>query len=498
MSLKNSNFSKGQLEIGPGKLSQDAVYTYLDHNGHKVYYSYWLPDILDHIVSTNDLRVSDQGISFFLQNGVVPYPKTIFEDVSALGLGWKIKSIEAGNINSILPSYSFPFNNKDRGANSVFDSGSENKLLSLLGSSVENNFDENADGVLFLSAGKDSSSIALSLANSDLRNKVTCVSYKAKGQDDESEIASQTANKLGFKHETVSFDAVLTNEQKGEIEKFCARMPMPCSDNALFFFPLANLQLGLDSRQNIIDGMGNDVFLGHIPAKSEFQQQSLRRFNPFPPTIERFLASESKFRRACRSRPELTGMNGLTYYDESRIRHGARKISQHWRTEDYGDYLDLRARIRGTFIDHGVFMAKVRGLSHAYGHNVLFPWTDTRVVEFIFQFSESVMFNREGLKNKVFLRKMLKERIGLDSDALGKKTFGFNGWNIVSNNKEWALDTILSCRFFNREETERLVSRFWRKSEPDPISRACIYRLFVFALWANHSRYVNREKERYE
>lgn len=47
---------------------------------------------------------------------------------------------------------------------------------------------------------------------------------------------------------------------------------------------------------------------------------------------------------------------------------------------------------------------------------------------------EQYLFDRQALKNKFILRKILKERIGLDSDSIGKLGCSYDLRSVVLNN----------------------------------------------------------------
>lgn len=51
---------------------------------------------------------------------------------------------------------------------------------------------------------------------------------------------------------------------------------------------------------------------------------------------------------------------------------------------------------------------------------------NAKVANYFSKIPEIYLFDRSKLKNKLVLRKILKERIGLDSDALGKIGYSFD------------------------------------------------------------------------
>ena len=63
------------------------VYVYVFHDKKTLLFSTSLRELLDDRRVQKPLTVSEKGLSFLLQRGVVPPPKTIYRDIFLLGAG---------------------------------------------------------------------------------------------------------------------------------------------------------------------------------------------------------------------------------------------------------------------------------------------------------------------------------------------------------------------------------------------------------------------------
>jgi len=167
-------------------------YVFNDKNNNQIYRSRAIKDVLTKF--RNQLKLSNLGISFLLQNGVTPAPNTIFKDLYIEGFGIKVNNFSTDKEKLEYES-NFPV---QIGGKNKPD---EEKILELIKDSAEKQF-EKKDSFLFHSAGKDSNMIALALAKSDFKDNITFItqSYSGISQLDESTISKDVAKKLGFNH----------------------------------------------------------------------------------------------------------------------------------------------------------------------------------------------------------------------------------------------------------------------------------------------------------
>lgn len=76
---------------------------------------------------------------------------------------------------------------------------------------------------------------------------------------------------------------------------------------------------------------------------------------------------------------------------------------------------------------------------------LFYLWASQQVAEYFSKMPEQHLFDRKTLKNKLILRKILKDRIGLDSDQIGKMGYSYDSRSIVLQNWDWMLKEIQHC-----------------------------------------------------
>jgi asparagine synthase (glutamine-hydrolysing) len=470
------------------------VYLYVSEKRDYLLSSTSVTELLNDSRVIKPLEVSREGVSFLLQSAVVPLPKTVYKNLFIVGIGERAVVKTLKEKVEIDFSYSFPFLNKNREDEAEVD---EAYILEILAEATISRVDEKRDTFLFQSAGKDSNMIALALAEGGYQDKITSVSLKGYGEKDESEIAEKLAKQLGFKHQKLYEPTEIGVEEQDALHHYFKNIPLPCMDTAALAYPFYTTQMEF-SKSNLIDGMGNDVFIGHIPDNREYtKQRLLSTLHHLRPVTGR-LSSGSRAEIATATRVEWVGLFGLTYGDSRLILDDAVDAYDYWHkvnqeSRDW-DYLDLRASIRGTIIDQEVFTRKVRNFANSVDANLILPWMNQKVVAYFQRLPEGVLFDRKGLKNKLLLRKMLKERMNLDSDKLGKLAYGFDFYSILMMMKREVDHEIRSCALWNKEGIDTVLNTFYKKiASRHPSSerlKILIERLYLISAWHNNNRYL--------
>jgi asparagine synthase (glutamine-hydrolysing) len=492
--IKEYKLNDEPISIESDLAGEYPLYIYLSRKKDCLLYSKSSKLLLESVKVIKPLTVSKKGISFLLQSAVVPPPQTVYENIFIVGIG---QTARIGTVNSKIDiefSEIHPFLNANRELDAEVD---EEYILEILAEATVSRMEKNRENYLFHSAGKDSNSIALALSVAGYQNEITSVSYKGEGEKDESEIAKKIAKQFGFKHKIVYEPKVLAKKDIENINSFFENSSFPCMDNATLAYPLYMNQLDF-SNSNIIDGMGNDVYIGHIPDSKEYaKQKNFSRFHHLRPFSGKF-SSASRIGIATTTRTEWVGLSGLSYGDVNKILNDSFDVYDYWSEVDREnknmDYLDLRSYIRGRVLDQEVFIRKVRNFADVTSSNLILPWTNPKVAAYFSKLPEKYLFDRKYLKNKLLLRTMLKDRIGLDSDKLGKKAYGFNAYGILMMMKKEVDQEILSCKLWNEKEVEELLSTLYKKIDVNhqSISRlkSIIQRLYLISVWYNQSKYV--------
>jgi len=474
--------------------AQSPYYLYLATNKEYLLYSTSIQELLTHSEVIKPLNIKEESISFLLQSGIVPLPNTIYKNVFSIGIGDEVEIKTIKNQVLLTFSHQFPFKNSLRKKEHEVN---ENFILELLADATSKHLRDASHTYLFHSAGKDSNMIALALAEAGLQDQITCLTHKSQGVNDESEISKKIATKLGFKHQTISSPNQLKKLHFDSISHYFENVPLPCVDNVTLAYPLYATQIDF-SNTNIIDGSGNDVYAGHIPNQIEFRNQKIfSKLHQFR-KITNSLTSDNKIRNITLTRPEWAGLSGFSFSDSKKIFSDSSNVYDYWREEDQKrkewDYFDLRADIWGCMVESDRVIRKSRNLAAVSNANLVLPWCDSNVAAYFSTLPEETLFNRETLKNKLLLRKILKEKIGLDSDKLGKMAFSFDFFSTLMMMRREVTESILNCQLWNKREIKERLTYLFNHSQNNSKNKTLIQRLYLISAWYNTNKYIKRDK----
>ena len=475
--------------------SEFPLYLYWPQDQSTLLYSKSITELLNDTRIPKPLKVSTEGLSFLLQSGVVPPPKTAYQDIYILGIGDKAKISTVNGKIDIQFSHDFPFLNANRLQAGEMQPD-EDLILQMLAEATINRIDESKPSFLFHSAGKDSNSIALALAEAGWQNKVTLISFKAKGKLDESEISAKIAKQLGFKHQILYKVDQLQAQHKQVISDYFVNKPFPCADNASLGYPLYTLQLPELKGANIIDGGGNDSHMMIPLTARELKVLPLSKLTHHVSFMRHFVKSESLFSPLIRTPAEWCGMSGLSFVDTKKILPDAVNVYQHWQEESQirkdWDLFDFKTDIYSTIVIAEKHIRKVRNFVNSINANMVLPWANQRVAEYFSKMPDQYLFDRKTLKNKLILRKILKDRIGLDSDSLGKLGFSYDTRAIVLQNWEWMLKEMLQCTLWNKINLVKVVTRIKNRMRgggwESRSAGRLLYMIYLLSAWYNRHR----------
>ncbi|CAA6817474.1 MAG: Unknown protein [uncultured Sulfurovum sp.] len=490
--IHSYHINNAEINIQSDLAAQFPIYIYLSTTKDYLLYTNKIEEIFQHPQVSIPLELREESLSFLLQSGIIPLPNTIYKNIFIVGIGDIATVKTIANKIKLSFSHDFPFKHQKRNIQANID---QKEVLNLLAKATESKLNKANPSYLFQSAGKDSNMIALSLAQAGEQNKITCLTYKGKNQNDESNISKEIAKKLGFKHQILYQPKHLERKHIQSINDYFENIPFPCVDNATLAYPLYNTQVEFQE-SNIIDGSGNDVYIGHIPNKDEYYKQKLlSNFHMFR-TITDKLSSTNRLRNITHTKSEWAGLSGLSFSDTKKIFNSTQNVYHYWKKMDEQrkewDYLDLRADIWGSFVESDRVIRKARNLAFINNAKLILPWCDTHVTHYFSTLPEHYLIDRKIFKNKLFLRKILKEKISLDSDKLGKKAFSFDFFSILMEMREEILNEIIYCKLWNQKEIKTFTTKLLQKSKNNQKSKIFLQRLYLISSWYNKNKYIKR------
>ncbi len=473
------------------------LYLFWPQNQSTLLYSTSITELLDDARVPKPLKVSTEGLSFLLQSGVVPPPKTAYQDIYILGIGDKARVSTVNGKIDIQFSHEFPFMNANRLPAGEMQPD-EDLILQMLAEATVSRIDESKPSFLFHSAGKDSNSIALALAEAGWQDKVTLITHKSKGQADESEISAKIAKQLGFKHQVLHEVDQLQAEHHQAIEDYFINAPFPCTDNVTLAYPLYAHQLPELKGANIIDGGGNDSHMMTPPTTRELKVLPLSKLTHYASFMRHFVKSESLLSPLIRTPAEWCGMSGLSFADTKKILPDAMNVYPHWQQESQlrknWDLFDFKTSILTPVVASELHIRKARNFADSIKSNMILPFANQQVAEYFAKMPEEYLFDRKALKNKLILRKMLKDRIGLDSDALGKLGFTYDSRAIVLQNWNWMLQEMQQCKLWDQPGLMKVVNRKKNRMNGTGWGAGAagrlLYRIYLLSAWYNKDQTV--------
>jgi len=488
----NKQDIKDEIILKSDLAGEFPIYLYISDAKDYIIYSTSIEKILNHEDVIKPLKVSEEGISFLLQSGVVPLPKTMYENIFIISIGTTATIKVNQNQIKIDFDFNFPFLNKDRGS----EKPDKDKILDLLAEATISRIDKSKKTYLFHSAGKDSNMIALALHKAKYKEDITLVTYKSQDETkDESAISKSIADKLNFKHKILNLPTQLNKDNYKNIENYFIDIPFLTVDNATLAYPLYSSQIDFHNT-NIIDGTGNDVYMGYVPSKNEYLKQGLLSNTPFKQLISSFITSENIFNSFIKTRIEWSGLNGFSFYDSSKIYDSFNiKNILSSLSNINSPYMDFRTQQIINFESSKVEQ-KIRNFIFLQNGKLIFPFKDKELVKYIFSIDKQYLFNEKEFKNKLIFRDILKAELDLDSDKLGKKGYAFDYWKILVLMGDKVRDEILSCKLWDNKEIKILIDRLYLNLQKKPKRaskiKSLIHRLYLISAWYNHNKYIKK------
>jgi asparagine synthase (glutamine-hydrolysing) len=433
--------------------------------------------------------LNENSIKELLSIGLISSPNTFLKNLYVLVIGDILILKQNDNEWSLKKNIQFPYFNNLNKKTSI---PSTKKLKELISNSLSKRVKNPHRTILMLSSGKDSSALAVGLAEANLR-EVKCITFSTEDRNDEATAASNIASKLGLKHDVVTLE---TNKKniKDNFLNFFQNMDYPCIDNAIIPYVLC-LSKSNKEYNTIIDGMGNDIYFGHVPSKKAIFKMHFHCniykyiFKIMEPLISR--TSNLSYLQRYKSQLVVPGK----YFKLSELKDIYSDICpdlSEWKNIDQiykkYDVFDFRAVTRGRYYDQNVAMLKAECVSGLNNSQTIFPWCDTNLIDYVFNLPEEYKFDRKELRNKILLRMFLEEEIQYSSIQTKKVGFYLNSSKFVSDNETYIKDEIFSCKLW-REPVRKLMDHdFCKLNQNYKISYSIIL-LFLLSGWVNHSKY---------
>ncbi len=466
--------------------------TFVARRDHHLLVANKLSDLLPALRTSGEPAVIDPfGVTHVVDTGFVPLPHTEFRDVYRVTSGDSVVANAANGKVHVEVESDYPWmRSKSRGD----ESPSTERLHQLIVASTERQLDScGGNGLLMMSSGKDS--VALAVALADAGRAIPCFTFKSSPADNEHLAAAEFCKKLGLDHATIEMprDPMVVRRN---LTSFFENAPAPSGDHAAIPMIVAVAASGVDSG-GIIDGGGNDAYMGYVAGKAKrFKQRYRIRNRRLADLVGRAVRVDSPVNYLARSIAAATlPGRSLRYHETSRFYSDAIDSDDYW----YELSEDLKGRNLMDVMTLGLIRQtegarsnlKVRLIAESLGMAPLLPFCDRELASYYFHLPASGRFDEESRTNKLLLRQLLKEKVGYDPAVVGEGHFSFDGIAFLDNNADFVREEILSCELWE-PEIEPMVGGWLATIHRRPFIWHVLIPLFMVSGWYNHSRFLER------
>jgi asparagine synthetase B (glutamine-hydrolysing) len=380
---------------------------------------------------SSDFQIDTESIVEILRNAIPFTPNTTDKNLKMLSLGISGES----DSDNFKFSYSFPI---EQASNDHKPEPSLEEAVksyhSLLCKSIESKTRECGTPYLLQSAGKDSTSLAIALA--ETRPGTDCVTYHGGDEENEVNSAKAIATKLGLKHHSI------TSNPTRAYNTYLSKIPNLKSITGDFAFLsyfdiLGQIKLNSDS---VIDGLGSDVYLG--TPFSFYQKVAYFLANNYkvPDWLYQMPLINRNF-KACYLLSTLELSKLERFFPGSRFSlpeienlfDSKFKVSPNPRSNIFlSDYsnsrtLEEKRAIALSILEAGGAFAKGRLSTESFGMNVLYPFCNDEIARFMCSLPQKYKMNKET--NKIIVRKHIEYYF---KDLPYVKTKGSFRFNLVN------------------------------------------------------------------
>ena len=428
------------------------------------------------------IDVDYAAISHLLHDGFVPQPLTVYRNVFAIGIGFVAK-LEQG---AITFHRSFPYRLKNSRGD---QDGSPQTLLEHLARATSAACEVSANAVLLLSAGLDSTSLAVAAKHAG-HDELLCVTYGEPEQHAEVDLAHTVCRRLGLRHEAHIVD-VESRQIPQMLLRYAGAVPEPCGDPALIA-SVSAIAASCNRNSVVLDGSGSDFYFWSPPRRLDLLKvqlgpgrfsgvRKMRSLLPFHVSYERLLSSPIE--------PYLLHGAWLRHCDTRSFFPQSMDTHRFWLSEllANGEIPDEEARFqaRAMYVGPGAHMKKTRNAALSVGALARFPWSDAKVAQYCFHLPETKRYDRVGRKSKILVREMLRQTIGYDDDLVGKRPFLFGKRRFLEANMQFCREQIRACGLWSPAIGKTVDYLAIALAQGRPTENALLSLLMV-SLWHNH------------
>lgn len=428
-----------------------------------------------------DIQLNPVAISHLLHDGFVPQPHTVYKDVFVVSIGM------SATVRNGRPSFNFafPFTKAASRRDSPADPA---ELLRVLTLATREACEAAANPLLMLSAGLDSTSLALAAKEAG-RDDVLCVTYGETDDVEEAEFARKVCERLGLRHETYCLD--LSQETAcQELHRYAALTPEPCADPALTAC-LAPVAKYSSYGTVVLDGSGNDTYFWKPPRRLDLAKLHLRLHQiPGVNRLRGLIPLHLRYERLLSSPLELLLFAGphLRYCDTRIFYAGSVDTHRIWHEQLQRLELlpeDIRSSVRTAFMGPAAHMMKARNAAIATGAIARFPWANHAIADYCFNLPDDARFDRAGQKSKILIREMLHKYANYDEARIGKRVFKFNKRRFVEKHLRFFRQEIVGCSLWERS-VERVFDDLSRRFRRGARTENAMLNLLMVSLWHTH------------
>ena len=463
--------------------------TFLAVNGDDVFVATDLVEMVDALKGANAVGVSAEGVSHLLGTGFIPLPMTIFDGVLRVGAGDTAHLTSEKGLHQVTIASDYPWMPERSRQDETL---STKRIHELIVASLERRLGQcDRQGLLMLSSGKDSLSLAVGLA--DLGYDIPCITYRSSEDDTEHEFAAAFCNRLGLRHETIEMPHDPQTVRR-HVTQFFKTAVSPSGDHATIPYIVAVAESGVATGA-IIDGGGNDGYLGYIPSRRRRKKRLFRvRGRWLQEAVSRATRIDSRVNYLARGRSAgaWPGRN-MRFHEIKPIFPDAIDPAAQWREVDrkLSGRSDIDRAMANMIrqIEGARTPDKVRLVAKTHGMKAVLPYCDAALADYGFNLPLADRYDVKSRTDKIPLRRLLAERLDYDAEVVGDGFFAFDGASFFIANSEFVRDEIYGCDLWEPEVVS-LVDGWLAALPQRPFLFHALHSLFVVSGWRNHSSYA--------